>query len=105
MAKKINTQKHIEELISDAEFMRRKLAESKKAMEEEPIAIPYDNGGGQTGVRENPIFTAYEKLLKTYQGTVNQIIELSGKDEKTAELEKDGKVLKMVGNSKWKRQA
>ena len=32
----------------------------------EPLVMDYDNGGGQSGIRENPFYPAYEKLLSAY---------------------------------------
>ena len=90
--------KDIEELKKNAEFMRIKLEESREAMEKMPIVMPYDNGGGQTGIRENPAFPAYEKLFKSYQAAINQINELSGKEK-----EKTTQNLRLIGSSKWKR--
>ena len=53
-------------LDDDVEFMRRKLAETRRLAEDMPLAVEYDNGGGQSGVRENPVFTAYERMLASY---------------------------------------
>jgi len=83
----------------DAEFIREKLKESREAMKEMPIVMPYDNGGGQTGIRENPAFSAYEKLLKSYLAVLTQLG--ATKDDKQTET----KTLSLVGNSKWKKQA
>ena len=35
-------------------------------MQEARIVCEYDNGGGQTGTRENPIFKAYINLWRAY---------------------------------------
>ena len=96
MAKKID----INELKKNAMFMRRKLVEARKDLEEQEIVIDYDNGGGQTGIRENPSFTAYEKLLKSYQAALKQIEELSGEVPKKKERSNK---LTVVGNSKWNK--
>ena len=57
-------------------FMADKLAECRKNINNEPLCVEYDNGGGQTGIRENPNFRAYEKLLSTYTKALNQLVEL-----------------------------
>ena len=59
-------------------FMARKLKESKAGLRDEAIVIPYDNGGGQTGIRENPAFTAYEKLLATYTKSLTALRDVIG---------------------------
>lgn len=64
------------ELAESVVFMAEKLEESRKVLKDEPIVIPYDNGGGQSGIRENPHFTAFEKLLTTYNKSLRQLTEI-----------------------------
>lgn len=64
------------ELAESVVFMAAKLEESRKAMENEPLVVPYDNGGGQTGIRENPHYTAFEKLVTTYSKSLRQLTEI-----------------------------
>ena len=59
-------------------FMAKKLKESKAGLKDQPIVIPYDNGGGQTGIRENPAFTAYEKLLAAYTRSLTALRDVIG---------------------------
>ena len=59
-------------------FMAKKLKESKTGLRDQAIVIPYDNGGGQTGIRENPAFTAYEKLLATYTKSLTALRDVIG---------------------------
>ena len=59
-------------------FMSKKLKESKAGLRDQAIVIPYDNGGGQTGIRENPAFTAYEKLLATYTKSLTALRDAIG---------------------------
>ena len=61
------------ELAESVLFMAAKLEESRKQMEHEPLVVPYDNGGGQSGIRENPHFSAFEKLVKTYTHSLAQL--------------------------------
>ena len=61
-------------------FMAKKLKESKAALRDEAIVIPYDHGGGQTGIRENPAFTAYEKLLAAYTRSLTALRDVIGDD-------------------------
>lgn len=61
-------------------FMSKKLKESKAGLKDQAIVIPYDNGGGQTGIRENPAFTAYEKLLATYTKSLTALRDVIGDD-------------------------
>lgn len=64
------------ELAESVLFMAAKLEESRKAMTNEPLVVPYDNGGGQSGIRENPHFTAYEKLMATYSKSLRHLAEI-----------------------------
>lgn len=61
------------ELAESVVFMASKLEEARKTMANEPLVVPYDNGGGQTGLRENPHFAAFEKLMNTYARSLNQL--------------------------------
>jgi len=61
-------------------FMAKKLKESKAGLRDQAIVIPYDNGGGQTGIRENPAFTAYEKLLTAYTRSLTALRDVIGDD-------------------------
>ena len=73
------------ELAESVLFMAAKLEESRKQMEHEPLVVPYDNGGGQKGIRENPHYTAFEKLMATYIRSLDQltkIINENGSEQK-----------------------
>ena len=73
------------ELAESVVFMADKLKESRKAMAKEPLVIDYDNGGGQKGIRENPHYTAFEKLMATYIRSLDQltkIINENGSEQK-----------------------
>ena len=65
---------YLEDIINNASFMRVKLEESRAEMESASLTIPYDNGGGQSGIRKNPLFEAYEALLKHYLLTMDKIL-------------------------------
>ena len=47
-------------------WQRVKLDEARKEMQDASIVCHYDNGGGQSGERENPIFKAYINLWRAY---------------------------------------
>jgi hypothetical protein len=57
-------------------FMARKLKEAKKTLKKETLVIEYDNGGGQKGIRENPHYVAYERLLASYNKSLRQLTEI-----------------------------
>ena len=65
----------LEPVIDNVAWMRAKLDEIREEIVDEGIVIAYDNGGGQTGVRENPAYKAYESLWKSYMLGVAKILE------------------------------
>ena len=94
--------KHITELQETAECLRVRIEEARGELEGEPLTIEYDHGGGQSGTRENPAWTSFEKMVKSYQAVIKQLAELT-KDDTVKEQSKSN--LRIVGNSKWKKQA
>jgi hypothetical protein len=81
----MGAEKDVDILIKQAHAMAEKLEECVQQIPHEELTVWYDNGGGQSGYRENPFFTAYEKLLASYTKTVLAIKNLSG-DEKKEEV-------------------
>lgn len=71
------------ELAESVLFMAGKLKEARENMKSEELVVPYDNGGGQTGLRENPHFSAYEKLMATYTKSLRQLAEFIENGSKT----------------------
>lgn len=91
------------ELARNILFMRGKLAETRRELVDEQVTIPYDNGGGQTGVRQNPAFVAYEALLKSYELAIRELRALAapsgeqpGRSGRLAEMRRDSPVFKAV---------
>lgn len=70
--------KNLAELQAQADFQRKMLEKRRKELLDEPFVVEYDNGGGQVGTKENPEWTAYEKLLKSYQATLRAISAQAG---------------------------
>ncbi|WP_130811414.1 hypothetical protein [Olsenella sp. Marseille-P4559] len=63
-------------MLPNIAFMKVKLDESRKELLYEPIYCEYDNGGGQSGLREHPGFAAYNKLFTTFQRGIKQLCDL-----------------------------
>ena len=53
-------------ILDNLAWQRVKLDEAREEMQDASIVCHYDNGGGQSGERENPIFKAYINLFRAY---------------------------------------
>lgn len=53
-------------VIDNISWQKVKLEEAMKQMQNESLTCEYNNGGNQTGIRENPIFKAYVNLWRAY---------------------------------------
>ncbi len=60
-------------LVEQLKLIADKLVEESAKLPDEKLIVEYDNGGGQKGVRENPFFPAYEKLLASYTKTLTAL--------------------------------
>lgn len=65
-------------------IQRAKLEDAAAQLPEEDLTIPFDNGGGQTGVRENPFYKAYIALWRAYLLGMDKIIALLPKEMQEA---------------------
>lgn len=68
-------------LIGQLRLMADRIIEEGKHIPDEPLVMEYDNGGGQTGVRENPFYPAYEKLLTSYTRTMAAVKDIAGEND------------------------
>ena len=67
-----------EVLVKQLQIMSKKLKSEATKMPDQNLIVEYDNGGGQIGTKENPEWTAYEKLLKSYHATLRAIAAQQG---------------------------
>ena len=65
----------LESVIDNTAWMKAKLDETREQIKNTSVAIPYDNGGGQKGIRENPLFKGYEGLWKAYMSGMSKILD------------------------------
>ena len=85
--------------IENTAWMKVKLDVTREKIKTTDVAIPYDNGGGQTGIRENPLFKGYESLFKTYMSGMRQILDMLPNEAinvKKEEIEKPKTMLELV---------
>ena len=73
------------ELAENVLWMEAKLADARRVIGKSSVAIPYDNGGGQMGIRKNPAFDGYNSLMNSYTKALKQLCEMLG-----TEVEDDG---------------
>ena len=69
------------ELARNVLWMERKLEEARDDIADAPLAVEYDNGGGQTGTRKNPAIDAYNALMSNYVRALKQLCEMLGVQE------------------------
>lgn len=67
-------------VIDNLAWQRVKLDETRELMAQAQVVCKYDNGGGQSGIRENPLFKGYATLWRNY---------LMGLDKFTSYLPKE----------------
>lgn len=99
--------KILEPVILNVAWMKAELDDARGAVGDQPIVVEYDNGGGQSGTRENPLFKAYESLWKSYMTGMSKIIDSLPEEvaaEEIEEAEKPKTVLELV-RSKHEKEA
>ena len=63
------------DVVTNVAWMKVKLDDARAAIKTAQIAITYDNGGGQKGIRGNPLFRGYESLWKSYAVGMTKILD------------------------------
>lgn len=93
--------KLLEPIVLNTAWMKVKLDDAREAIKNSNIVISYDNGGGQKGIRENPLFKGYENLWRSYMAGMSKIIDCLPDEIATVESEvvdKPKTVLELVRN-------
>lgn len=88
--------KMLEPVILNTAWMKAKLDDAREAIKNSNVVIPYDNGGGQTGIRENPLFKGYESLWKAYMNGMERILSCLPQDVARVEAEEASKPKTML---------
>lgn len=91
--------KALEPIIENVAWMRGKLDDTREAIKTSEVVIAYDNGGGQKGLRENPLFKGYYSLFKSYMRGLDAVLDALPKEVATRvedEVEKPKTVLELV---------
>lgn len=93
--------KVMEPVIQNTAWMKAKLDDARDAIKNSQIVISYDNGGGQKGIRENPLFKGYESLWKAYMNGMDRILSCLPQEVAKIEAEEAQKpktMLELVRN-------
>ena len=101
--------KMLEPVIENVAWMKIKLDQAREKIKTSGIVMPYDNGGGQTGIRENPAFKGYEALWKSYMAGMSKLLEtmppeVIEAEEKTEKEQAPVTVLELI-RTKHKKEA
>lgn len=66
------------ELAENVIFQCNKLAETRRSLQKtsSQLVVPYNNGGGQSGIRKNPVYEAYNQLMANYRKSLQQLNDL-----------------------------
>lgn len=88
--------KMLEPVILNTAWMKAKLDDAREVIKNSNVVIPYDNGGGQTGIRENPIFKGYESLWKAYMNGMERILACLPQEIARVEAEEAAKPKTML---------
>lgn len=91
--------KMLEPVVLNTAWMKAELDSAREAIKDSNIVIEYDNGGGQKGVRENPLFKGYESLWKAYMNGLDRIMANMPEDIvklETEEAQKPKTMLELV---------
>lgn len=67
-------------VVDNLAWMRIKLEDTMEEIKDASVVVPYDNGGGQSGLRENPIFKGYNTLWRSYMSGLEKYASIFPKD-------------------------
>jgi len=90
----------LQPVIDNMAWQRIKLNETMEEMQEASVVCEYDNGGGQTGTRENPIFKGYVNLWRAYMVGVEKFTSYLPKEMQEEAITQSVSILDQVKNMK-----
>ena len=76
--------------------LKAKLDDIQGELEEASLLIDWDNGGGQTGTKENPVFRMYESMWKSYTAGIKMVMSYIPEEQKKAKGNGTQNVLQLV---------
>jgi len=91
-----NVDKTAHPLAADLEaevlWQAERLREARALIKDAPIVMAYDNGGGQKGIRKNPMFEAYAQLFNAFvrgMQALDQVLEGAAPTSEGARMKLD----------------
>ena len=99
------TIKLLQPAIQNTATLKAKLDDIQEEIQDADLLIEYDHGGGQSGLKENPIFRMYESMWKSYTAGMKMILGYVPEESaKSASKDDESKnVLLMVRNKHVKK--
>lgn len=96
----------LQPIIRNVATMKIKLDIAREELISEGLTIEYNNGGGQSGIKENPTLTAYEGLWKSYLQGMNKILDAAQVKDTPQTLERtECKTVLELVKEKHKKEA
>lgn len=83
--------------------IQEKIEQQIPIYEKMPLAQTVTVGTGEKMLRQNPAAQEFRATVREYSQALKDFYELTGKTGK--DFGAETKVVKLVGNSKWKKQA
>lgn len=98
------TIKLLQPVIQNTASLKAKLDDAQEEIQDASLIIEWDNGGGQSGVKENPIFRMYESMWKSYTSGMKLILGYLPEDTRNARKEDTkANVLQLVRDKHTKK--
>lgn len=54
-------------------WLEEKMDQGRNLIAASAIVVPYDNGGGQSGIRKNPAYEAIHRMTSSYNATMKTL--------------------------------
>ena len=98
--------KVLESVVDNVAFLKVTLDGLREQLLTEEILIEYDNGGGQKGVRENPLYKQYTSLFGNFMKGMEKILApMPDTDPETNPIVQEAKPETLLDAIRKKREA
>lgn len=99
------TIKLLQPIIQNTAVLKAKLDDAQEEMQDAEMLIEYKHGGGQSGIKENPIFRMHESMWKSYMTGMKLILSYIPNESVNTKKKDDAKenVLQIVRDKHLKK--